>query len=286
MADDGLNSIATEITRINTAKTDIKTAIENLGETVPEDTKLDGMAAYINSAGGKYLPLAGGTMTGALTLSGAPETDLQAANKGYVDDAVPKLGITSGAAVGQLAKVKAVDENGVPTEWETVDDEPGTVVYTLTGSDANGYTIDGLDTPYTTIQAQIEAGKNVVLKRMSGIYSLAANASGMFIFVYQYNTLTDSITIKSDNTITKSPITLQTLSAMTDDISANATSTGKYPSTKGVADYVAAKVKTYTAGAGISISDDNVISAPKTSETWTFTLADGSTVTKSVVISS
>lgn len=173
--------------------------------------------------------------------------------KQYVDETVPKLGITSGATVGQLAKVKAVDENGVPTEWETVDDEPGTVVYTLTGSDANGYTIDGLDTPYTTIQAQIEAGKNVVLKRMSGIYSLAANASGMFIFVYQYNTLTDSITIKSDNTITKSSITLQTLRAMTDDISANAASTGKYPSTKGVADYVDSKLaekvimKTWTA---------------------------------------
>lgn len=39
--------------------------------------------------------------------------------KQYVDDTVPKLGITSGAAVGQLAKVKTVDENGVPTEWET-----------------------------------------------------------------------------------------------------------------------------------------------------------------------
>lgn len=32
-----------------------------------------------------YLPIAGGTMTGALTLSGAPTADLQAATKAYVD---------------------------------------------------------------------------------------------------------------------------------------------------------------------------------------------------------
>lgn len=39
-------------------------------------------------ADARYVQLAGGTMTGALTLSGAPTSDLQAATKKYVDDAV------------------------------------------------------------------------------------------------------------------------------------------------------------------------------------------------------
>lgn len=47
-------SIQTELTRITNAKTAIKTAIEGKGVTVPESTKLDGVAALIEaiSAGG------------------------------------------------------------------------------------------------------------------------------------------------------------------------------------------------------------------------------------------
>lgn len=39
-----------------------------------------------DEADARYLQLAGGTMTGPLTLSGAPTGDLQAATKKYVDD--------------------------------------------------------------------------------------------------------------------------------------------------------------------------------------------------------
>lgn len=38
-----------------------------------------------------YLPLAGGTMTGDLTLAGAPDADLKASTKKYVDDSVAAL---------------------------------------------------------------------------------------------------------------------------------------------------------------------------------------------------
>jgi hypothetical protein len=38
------------------------------------------------------LPLAGGTMTGAITLSGAPTANLHAATKQYVDDATLDIG--------------------------------------------------------------------------------------------------------------------------------------------------------------------------------------------------
>ena len=42
-------SIATEITRLQTAKADIKTALENKGVTVPSSTKLDGYPTIINT---------------------------------------------------------------------------------------------------------------------------------------------------------------------------------------------------------------------------------------------
>ena len=47
-------SVQSEITRIESAKTAIATAIEGKGVTVPEGTKLDGMAALVEaiSAGG------------------------------------------------------------------------------------------------------------------------------------------------------------------------------------------------------------------------------------------
>jgi len=45
--------------------------------------------------GNDYLPLVGGTMTGALTLSGAPTNNLHAATKAYVDSATGGSGVTS-----------------------------------------------------------------------------------------------------------------------------------------------------------------------------------------------
>ena len=50
--------------------------------------KIQGISVGISQdeADARYLQLAGGTMTGSLTLSGAPTGDLQAATKKYVDD--------------------------------------------------------------------------------------------------------------------------------------------------------------------------------------------------------
>ena len=45
-------SVQSEITRLTTAKSDISTAITNKGVTVPSGTKLDGMAALIDSISG------------------------------------------------------------------------------------------------------------------------------------------------------------------------------------------------------------------------------------------
>jgi hypothetical protein len=59
-------SVKTEINRIKTAKTNIKTAIENKGVTVPSGTKLEGMASLINnisSGVGLNFEIVGGTTT-------------------------------------------------------------------------------------------------------------------------------------------------------------------------------------------------------------------------------
>lgn len=45
-------SIATEITRLASAKANIKTAIENKGITVPSSEKLDAYPQYISQIGG------------------------------------------------------------------------------------------------------------------------------------------------------------------------------------------------------------------------------------------
>lgn len=45
-------SIASEITRLQTAKADLKTAIEGKGVTVPSSTKLDGYADLVESISG------------------------------------------------------------------------------------------------------------------------------------------------------------------------------------------------------------------------------------------
>ena len=56
-------SVQTELTRITNAKAAVKAAIDGKGVTVPEGTKLDGMAALVEaiSAGG------GGVVTGSFT---------------------------------------------------------------------------------------------------------------------------------------------------------------------------------------------------------------------------
>jgi|688.fasta_scaffold26922_4 hypothetical protein len=89
------SAIATEVTNRNSA---ISTAVAAVVDSAPAalDTLNELAAALADSPDtvsnltnlvGTKLPLAGGTLTGALTLSGAPTVDLQAATKKYVDDA-------------------------------------------------------------------------------------------------------------------------------------------------------------------------------------------------------
>ena len=82
-------SVQTEITRIESAKTAIATAIEGKGVTVPDGTLLDGMASLIESieAGGGGFQVALGTFTPAETksLNSIPPISIEH-NAGFTPD--------------------------------------------------------------------------------------------------------------------------------------------------------------------------------------------------------
>ncbi len=69
------------------------------------------------------LNLSGGTLTGAITLSGAPTTDLHASTKKYVDDsAAAKLNLFGGTLTGPLTLSGAPTENLHASTKKYVDD--------------------------------------------------------------------------------------------------------------------------------------------------------------------
>lgn len=80
-------------------------------------TQAAGDARYlqITAASTTYLPLAGGTLTGTLTLDAAPTADLQAATKKYVDDEIA----------------------GIPSATDLT--PAGTVIYTARSTAPTGY---------------------------------------------------------------------------------------------------------------------------------------------------
>ena len=89
------SNISTNTSNISTNTTNIATKMPLAGGTFTGLITLSGAPtanlhaatkAYVDSNSGNALPLSGGTLTGALTLSGAPTSNLHAATKQYVDD--------------------------------------------------------------------------------------------------------------------------------------------------------------------------------------------------------
>ena len=110
------SAIETEVTNRNSA---ISTAVAAVVDSAPAllDTLNELAAALgdnpdvitnLTTTVGEKLPKAGGTMTGALVLAGAPTADLQAATKGYVDTANTNQSTTLTTAIS-TAKQEAID---------------------------------------------------------------------------------------------------------------------------------------------------------------------------------
>jgi hypothetical protein len=88
--------LASEVTRATTAEATLTTNVATNATAITTeatartaaDATLTTAAAAAQSTADAALPKAGGTMTGAIVLAGAPTADLQASTKKYVDDSV------------------------------------------------------------------------------------------------------------------------------------------------------------------------------------------------------
>ena len=80
-------SIATEISRLQTAKSDLKTSIENKGVTVPSATTLDGYAALVDQISGGIITTAVANATGTTLqiTAGAPSGTVSITENGTYD---------------------------------------------------------------------------------------------------------------------------------------------------------------------------------------------------------
>ena len=96
------------------AHMEISVTTQATDETSTNFETLVGMSTkQIDAIGVGAVPSVGGTMTGALTLSGAPAEDLHAATKKYVDDSVPDVTGKADKAVPSAAgNVAALDASG------------------------------------------------------------------------------------------------------------------------------------------------------------------------------
>lgn len=78
------------------------------------DNYIRALSAFIAQNYADKLPKAGGTMTGALALSGAPTVDLHAATKKYVDDKTENISFR--------AQASNITSAGVVTAWTEKED--------------------------------------------------------------------------------------------------------------------------------------------------------------------
>ena len=181
-----------------TTTTYVNTQISNLVEGAPTLLNtLDELAAALadnpNFAADVLLKT-GGTMTGALTLSGAPTLDLQAATKKYVDDTIAALPSTT--SINSFSDVSASSVSaGQILGWS------GTQWVPVANAGAKGDTGEagpqgeaGLSISSATVtlagRLQLILSDNTVVDagNVSGIKAATVNGSGELILTKQDNT--------------------------------------------------------------------------------------------------
>lgn len=121
----------------------------------------------------KYLPLTGGTLTGKLTLGAAPNADMDAATKKYVDDSVASAG-----GGDMLKSVYDKDGNGVVDDAQKVNghtvekDVPADAVFTDTKYEAATASSPGLMTAadYSKLAA-FSAASDYAKRRISPAFT-------------------------------------------------------------------------------------------------------------------
>jgi hypothetical protein len=178
---------------------------------------------YPNNAETRYLKLAGGTLTGPLTLTGAPTANLQPATKAYTDTAVgAKLDTTTAASTYQTQAgmssyltTASAGTTYAPLASPTFTGTPVVPGYLTTASAASTYqTQTGMSSYLTTAAAgttyQTQAGMSSYLtttaagttyQPLSGMSSYAALGTAQSFTKAQRGTpvaLTDAATVSVD----------------------------------------------------------------------------------------
>jgi hypothetical protein len=102
-----MSNVRSDLTpRLGLFKPDPGADIDVWGDELNQNTDILDNALLADQAAALYLPLSGGTLTGLLTLAGAPTTALHAATKAYVDGAPPAGGpylpVSGGTLTGPL----------------------------------------------------------------------------------------------------------------------------------------------------------------------------------------
>jgi len=143
----------------------------------------------------KKLALAGGTMTGALTLSGAPTASLHAATKAYVDSAADTSSIQSeldatqsGAGLGtdgsysangstnylgSVASLKAADE-ALDSQLKTVADAVASNDSDISTLQSN---VSSNDSDIATLQSNVSSNDSDISSLQSDVSTLQSNVS-------------------------------------------------------------------------------------------------------------
>jgi hypothetical protein len=87
---------------------------------------------------GTLLPFSGGTLTGALTLSGVPTSPLQAANKAYVDQQVAKALPLAGGSLTGILSLAGQPQQPLDAATKSYTDALGAAMVPLTGASLTG----------------------------------------------------------------------------------------------------------------------------------------------------
>lgn len=113
------------------------------------DGQVEGLQSTVNSSLNNYLPLSGGTLTGALTLNGNPSQDNQAANKAYVDSQISGLSsvylpLSGGTLTGPLVLSGNPAQNNQAANKQYVDDTiagavGGITAFKVDSNNGSGY---------------------------------------------------------------------------------------------------------------------------------------------------
>lgn len=152
-------------------------ALTTLAETV---SAID-LSPYLttSNAANTYVPVAGGTMTGALILSGDPTDNLQAATKQYVDNAISENAGSDDAVLYTAQSLTSAQQTQARTNIDALGTQE-TAVSAEKLATARTITLGGYATGTVTFDGSEDVTLNVELKdtgTSSGSFGLSSNVS-------------------------------------------------------------------------------------------------------------